>query len=888
MAKHRIRVGLNARNSIQLTQHDLELARRARIETMKMMSFTDPGVYQRLRQVDPGIEFIVRLYDDRLHHDSRPSPADFVAKMVPRIKLLRPYATKFEIHNEPNHATGLEGWGPTDAHARDFRSWYLQVLQALKRACPWARFGFPGLALNHPHRDLEWLDICRDAVRSSDWLGCHCYWQHGNMLSDDWGLRFKLYHERFPNETIEITEFGNSTPHLPADDMARQYVAYYRALNHYFYLGSASAFIGSSPDPTWAPFAWIKEGGEMLPVVQAVGAMERKPVDVIRERFFYKTNRMVRGSFLEFFERHGLAMCGYPITEEVRESGIAAQYFQRLAMEEYKKGTIRLKAVGTEAWTSRAKIEKLKSRIQDLSEKPLPVVKRITAELSGLVSTLGKEIEELQDVVRRLDSGSGDSASGLRDLVRSLQGQIDALEAVSGELRVAMEGAEAAVREDQSELVTTLRKQIAALMEQVRKLRVQPTQTLVKMPSIKYVVDQLPKHETEQYETRLRSSISALVIHHSATPPGVTPERIAQYHISKWDWPGIGYHFLVGADGTIFQTNELETVSHHAASANPYGVGICFLGNFTEEVPPPLQVNAGAHLVAWLLDLLHLDLSVVKGHKEFMQTACPGKTWLEEQTWKESLLQAVTRVQQEAQASERAREAQEADRARKAEEARKAQEEQIAREAEEARRAQEEQEAREAEEARKALEAQKAREAEEARKALEAQKAREAEEAQRTLEAKRAKEEAEAKEALEAERAAQAAEAEKASQAEEAEEAPDIQVPKPESSSSGAKPMYQYMLFPAGNGKLAEKNWKNAQKYISAFRPTIGFRATDAIHAEFVTIVGGSGSTATMVEEWLEANGCKVERIAGKNAAETKRMFDRLVNKGTRFHSLEG
>jgi 3-hydroxyisobutyrate dehydrogenase-like beta-hydroxyacid dehydrogenase len=100
--------------------------------------------------------------------------------------------------------------------------------------------------------------------------------------------------------------------------------------------------------------------------------------------------------------------------------------------------------------------------------------------------------------------------------------------------------------------------------------------------------------------------------------------------------------------------------------------------------------------------------------------------------------------------------------------------------------------------------------------------------------------------------------------------------------------MYQYLLFPAGNGRLAAKNWKNAQKYIATFHPTIGFRATDAIHAEFVTIVGGSASTATMVEEWLEASGCKVERIGGKNAAETKRMFDRLVNKGTRFLSFEG
>ncbi len=920
MAKHRIRVGLNARNSVQLTQHDLELVRRARIETMKMMSLTNPSVYQRLRQVNPDLEFIVRLYDDRLHHNSRPTPADFVAKMVPLIEQLKPYATKFEIHNEPNHATGLEGWGPTDAHARDFRSWYLQVLASLKRACPWAKFGFPGLALNHPHRDLEWLDICQDAVRASDWLGCHCYWQLGNMLSDEWGLRFKLYHKRFPNETIEITEFGDSTPSLSADDMATQYVRYYSELNRYFYLGSASAFIGSSPDPTWAPFAWSKEGGEMLPVVEAVGAMERKLADVVRERFFYKTNRMVRGSFLEFFERHGLAMCGFPITDEVKEAGVTAQYFQRLAMEEYKQGTIRLKAVGTEAWTSRAKIEQLKARIQTLGEQPLPVIKRITAELSGLISALGKEVENLQDELRKLESAPASSGGAARELVQPLQEQVEAIQVASRELGAAMEAAVAALREDQSELVATLRRQIAALMEQIRKLRTLPTETLVRMPAIQYVVDKLPKHETEQYETRLRSNISALVIHHSATPPNVTPERIAQYHISKWDWPGIGYHFLVGAEGTIFQTNDLETISHHAASANPFGVGICFLGNFTVEVPPQDQINAGAQLVAWLLDLLQLDLSAVKGHKEFMETACPGKMWLEGQMWKDSLLQAITRVRDEAQAAEQAQDAQEAEKARKAEEERKAREEQEAREAEEARKALEEQRAREAEEARKALEEQRAREAEEARKAQEEQNAREAEAARKALEEQRAREAEEARKAqeaqraweaeevgkardeeaqtsseeegawraLEAERPAQPPEAEKASQAQDAVEVSGDQVLQPKRPSTGAKPMYQYMLFPAGNGKLAAKNWRSAQKYIATFHPTIGFRATDAIHAEFVTIVGGSASTATMVEEWLEANGCRVERIAGKNAAETKRMFDGLVNKGTRFLTFEG
>jgi hypothetical protein len=97
MAKHRVRVGLHGRNDVHFREHDYTMVNLARIETMKMMSFTDVSVYERLRRENQGIEFIVRLYDDRLRRDSRPSPSDFVTKMVPIIKRLKPYATKFEI-----------------------------------------------------------------------------------------------------------------------------------------------------------------------------------------------------------------------------------------------------------------------------------------------------------------------------------------------------------------------------------------------------------------------------------------------------------------------------------------------------------------------------------------------------------------------------------------------------------------------------------------------------------------------------------------------------------------------------------------------------------------------------------------------------------------------
>jgi hypothetical protein len=58
-------------------------------------------------------------------------------------------------------------------------------------------------------------------------------------------------------------------------------------------------------------------------------------------------------------------------------------------------------------------------------------------------------------------------------------------------------------------------------------------------------------------------------------------------------------------------------------------------------------VRAGAHLVAWLLGELNLPIESIRGHKELMSTACPGKQWLQEQKWRTALYSRVRVVQQE-------------------------------------------------------------------------------------------------------------------------------------------------------------------------------------------------------------------------------------------------
>jgi hypothetical protein len=101
-----------------------------------------------------------------------------------------------------------------------------------------------------------------------------------------------------------------------------------------------------------------------------------------------------------------------------------------------------------------------------------------------------------------------------------------------------------------------------------------------------------------------------------------------------------------------------------------------------------------------------------------------------------------------------------------------------------------------------------------------------------------------------------------------------------------AKTIGHYMLFWQHPDDWAKEDWTAATNYIGRFRPTVGFSADDARNAEYVTIVGGTGGVPSESEQALIAAGCKVERLAGVNFADTKRMLDELAQSGRRFRTF--
>lgn len=164
----------------------------------------------------------------------------------------------------------------------------------------------------------------------------------------------------------------------------------------------------------------------------------------------------------------------------------------------------------------------------------------------------------------------------------------------------------------------------------------------LKEPHILNLVGELPVHKTKVYSSRKLNSIRRIILHHSAGLVSASPTAIALYHVNGRDWPGIGYHFYITANGTIFQVNSLETISWHAGGNNEDSIGICLAGTFLGVDPPGEQLSAARMLVQWLMWKLDIREEDVIGHKEAYPagsggTACPGDTW---EKWRAVILGA--------------------------------------------------------------------------------------------------------------------------------------------------------------------------------------------------------------------------------------------------------
>ena len=119
-----------------------------------------------------------------------------------------------------------------------------------------------------------------------------------------------------------------------------------------------------------------------------------------------------------------------------------------------------------------------------------------------------------------------------------------------------------------------------------------------------------------------REMTKYIILHHRAG--NGTVESIHAQHLTQ-GWTGIGYHFYVRKDGSVYKGRPVETVGAHCTNYNTVSVGVCFEGNFDNEKMSAAQLKAGQELVSYLKSLY--PSAEVKRHKDFGGTACPGKNF---------------------------------------------------------------------------------------------------------------------------------------------------------------------------------------------------------------------------------------------------------------------
>jgi hypothetical protein len=125
-------------------------------------------------------------------------------------------------------------------------------------------------------------------------------------------------------------------------------------------------------------------------------------------------------------------------------------------------------------------------------------------------------------------------------------------------------------------------------------------------------------------------------LHHSEGSPHAsaqTVRNIQHYHMHDKKWPDVGYHFLVGRDGTCFEGRKLAFRGAHVEHHNTGNIGICFLGSFESTENNDIEttdamINKSAELIKILAAHFGIQISrkTLKGHKEHdgARTLCPG------------------------------------------------------------------------------------------------------------------------------------------------------------------------------------------------------------------------------------------------------------------------
>lgn len=123
--------------------------------------------------------------------------------------------------------------------------------------------------------------------------------------------------------------------------------------------------------------------------------------------------------------------------------------------------------------------------------------------------------------------------------------------------------------------------------------------------------------------------INKIIIHCTATPEGRahTVKDVDTWHKQR-GFTGIGYHYLIGVNGEVWEGRPIEKVGAHTEGYNSMSIGVAYVGGMDKEMKNPKDTRTPAQKdsLARLLKELVIKFpnAEIYGHRDFAKKACPS------------------------------------------------------------------------------------------------------------------------------------------------------------------------------------------------------------------------------------------------------------------------
>jgi N-acetyl-anhydromuramyl-L-alanine amidase AmpD len=125
-------------------------------------------------------------------------------------------------------------------------------------------------------------------------------------------------------------------------------------------------------------------------------------------------------------------------------------------------------------------------------------------------------------------------------------------------------------------------------------------------------------------------TIENITVHHTAvalTTNSAAPARARQhqsYH-QGLGWPDLAYHYLIDANGHVYEGRPVTAVGDTATDYDPTGhFLVCCEGDFNTQQITPAQYESLVRMLAWGSAEFGVTAGSIQGHRDVASTTCPG------------------------------------------------------------------------------------------------------------------------------------------------------------------------------------------------------------------------------------------------------------------------